>query len=386
MDVAPLTDAQPSGDDGPAPLTDARATASPTPGHRWRRALAGARLRTPRRRRCISARSFSRRWCSAAAGDATEDDARRARVQHVGPRRARRGGGGRPRRGRRRHPGPRRGGAPGPGVRIGLAVLLAIAMSWARTPSRTSICTDRFSGEVANRAFSLYLSLLLAVPQGWWKSRHLAHHQSPAGRRLAVRAACFDGARGAGRLLGAVALFAAAAPALFADVSCPPSPWVRALCHPGPSGAPPAARPVSMCVRRSTTGCGSTTAFHAAHHRFPDGALDHAARALPRRTMREHPAPDAGWLERAPALTKRGRRASSTRWNGAALRLPPARRYLLATHAPGWSACSASPVDTAAIREITIIGWRSLPAHGTRARPLAPGRAPHARGCRARAP
>jgi len=58
-----------------------------------------------------------------------------------------------------------------------IGVVLGVAMCWgANTVSHIHLHRPLFQSPTANRWFSLYLSVLLTVPQRWWKVRHLAHH------------------------------------------------------------------------------------------------------------------------------------------------------------------------------------------------------------------
>ena len=62
--------------------------------------------------------------------------------------------------------------APPPTARAALAVTLGLAMNWnSNTISHIHLHAPIFRGQAANRVFSLYLSLLLGVPQSWWKRR-----------------------------------------------------------------------------------------------------------------------------------------------------------------------------------------------------------------------
>src|SRR5437899_11220155 len=80
--------------------------------------------------------------------------------------------------------------APGTGglARTALVVVLGLAMNWgSNTVSHIHLHAPIFRAERANRAFALALSVLLAVPQSWWKLRHLEHHGLPEGRAPAAR-------------------------------------------------------------------------------------------------------------------------------------------------------------------------------------------------------
>lgn len=66
------------------------------------------------------------------------------------------------------------GGPPMPAVAVGL---------WwgANTIAHNFIHLPFFRSRQANRAFSVYLTLVLGVPQTVWRARHLAHHAADAG-------------------------------------------------------------------------------------------------------------------------------------------------------------------------------------------------------------
>jgi hypothetical protein len=64
-------------------------------------------------------------------------------------------------------------------------VLIAFGVWWmSNTVAHTFIHRPFFHGGHANRAFALYLSMALGIPQALWRARHLAHH---AGREPRVR-------------------------------------------------------------------------------------------------------------------------------------------------------------------------------------------------------
>src|SRR5438093_10600605 len=56
-------------------------------------------------------------------------------------------------------------------------LLIALGLWWcANTVSHNFIHLPFFRSRSANSAFSVYLSLLLGLPQTFWRQRHLAHH------------------------------------------------------------------------------------------------------------------------------------------------------------------------------------------------------------------
>lgn len=89
----------------------------------------------------------------------------------------------------------------GSGVFVGLSIvhatllflapsapLIAILMWWnANTISHNFIHRPFFRPASANRAYALFLSLLLGVPQSLWRIRHLAHHANAAGHVVAPK-------------------------------------------------------------------------------------------------------------------------------------------------------------------------------------------------------
>jgi hypothetical protein len=84
----------------------------------------------------------------------------------------------------------------GPGVLIALSLvhgclllaapsapLIAVLLWWnANTVSHNFIHRPFFRSPTATRAYAVYLSLLLGVPQSQWRARHLAHHATRVGR------------------------------------------------------------------------------------------------------------------------------------------------------------------------------------------------------------
>jgi hypothetical protein len=62
---------------------------------------------------------------------------------------------------------------------------VAVGLVWAsNTVAHIHLHTPLFHDGVGNRAFALYLTVTLGIPQGWWRRRHLRHHgcaASPSG-------------------------------------------------------------------------------------------------------------------------------------------------------------------------------------------------------------
>jgi len=252
--------------------------------------------------------------------------------------------------------------APGAGIRVGLAVLFGVAMSWgANTVSHIHLHAPIFRAARANRAFSLFLSVLLAVPQSWWKLRHLEHHGLAAGREPELRAVLR--ARGLFELaiwLACVALFAVRAPLALATVYIPGVVLGFLLCaNQGRQEHRAAAAGVDVRAPLYNR-LWFNDGFHAAHHRFPEAhwttlparaAADDVVSVLP---------PILRALEELRALANRVAAAVIDALERLTLDLGPVRRFLLATHARGWRRL-LTPDDVAAIREVTIVGGGLFP-------------------------
>ena len=226
-------------------------------------------------------------------------------------------------------------GAPGPAARVALAVGLALAMNWgSNTVSHIHLHALLFRGARANRAFSLFLSVVLAVPQSWWKLRHLAHHDLPAARDdAAARALRAHGGVELAVLLVVITAFTVAAPLAFATVYAPGVLLGFLLC----------ANQGWQEHRRSAAGVDVhallynrlwfNDGFHAAHHRAPEAHWTTLpARAAAGDVVSALP-PIVRGIEALPALANRAAAAALDALERATLGLAFVRRYLLATHA-----------------------------------------------------
>jgi hypothetical protein len=256
----------------------------------------------------------------------------------------------------------------GPAVRAAVVVLLALAMCWgSNTVSHIHLHAPLFRRPGANRAFSLYLSLLLAVPQRFWKHRHLAHH--------GLRGARKPGAEGwaeLGAVVAAGLAFAAAAPALFASVYLPALLLGLGLCavqgRQEHAGSEPGVDHHGRLYNRLWFNDG----FHAAHHRAPDAHWTTLpARAGAGDLVSPLP-PVARWLDRLPALCNRLGAGLLDRLERATLGSALVRRFLIATHRRAWVALLAT-VDRARLREVTIVGGGLFPRTALVLAELLPG-------------
>ena len=252
--------------------------------------------------------------------------------------------------------------APGPVARASLALLLAVAMNWsANTVSHIHLHGPLFRGERANRAFSLFLSVLLAVPQSWWTLRHLEHHGLLAGRDRALGPVLR--ARGAvelGAWLACLVPFAAAAPIALVTVYLPGIALGLLLCA-NQGRQEHRAGAAGVDVRAPLYNrLWFNDGFHAAHHRAPQAHWTTLpSQAGPEDVVSPLP-PILRWLEELRLLANQAAAATIDALERATLWVAPVRRYLLATHARAWSQL-LSPADIAAIREVTIIGGGLYP-------------------------
>ncbi len=103
-----------------------------------------------------------------------------------------------------------------------VAIAGAVGMWWgSNTFSHIHLHTPLFRSRIANGGLSLGFTLLLGVPQSWWRHRHLAHHAglspAPAPRPPVLRATLGEAA-----LLGVLwATLAVAAPLAFLGAYLP---------------------------------------------------------------------------------------------------------------------------------------------------------------------
>ena len=68
-------------------------------------------------------------------------------------------------------------------------LLIGIGLWWtANTVAHNFIHTPFFRSRALNRAYSLFLSALMGIPQSLWRDRHLRHHRALHGVERAVRA------------------------------------------------------------------------------------------------------------------------------------------------------------------------------------------------------
>jgi hypothetical protein len=245
-------------------------------------------------------------------------------------------------------------------ARVVAVAALGVAMCWGcNTVSHVHLHTPLFARPAANRAFGLYLTLLLGVPQQLWRERHLRHHAPPApggpddggprgGRALGELAAL-------GALLAALAL---AAPGVLLTLWLPGLALGLVLCALQGRGEHLQAAGVDQRGRLYNLLC-FNDGYHAAHHRrpalhwslLPGEAADADARSALPPVLRAL-APWPGRLAPGPALLDALERL--------ALRLAPLRRLLLATHRPALAALLAR-LDPDRFAHVVVVGGGLYP-------------------------
>jgi hypothetical protein len=205
--------------------------------------------------------------------------------------------------------------------------LIGIGLWWtANTAAHNFIHTPFFRSRALNRAYSLFLSALMGIPQSLWRERHLRHHRA---ERDAGRAAhtgrdhplwTSDVAAEAGVVLVIWATAAVADPAFFLGVYLPGYLVGLGLCS--LQGHFEHARGTTSHYGWLYNWCFFNDGYHAEHHLRPG---EHWTR------LRSHPLPAARTSRWPPVL----------RWLDAftleslerrVLRSPRLQRFVLSAH------------------------------------------------------
>jgi hypothetical protein len=258
---------------------------------------------------------------------------------------------------------------------------LALAMCWsANTVSHIHLHKPLFRARWANTLFSLYLTLLLGIPQGHWRRRHLRHHgldTRAGGVGPAPRYGSRTGAVGVGlapangpgdprglldlaevaALLVALAALGVVAPERLLGLWAPAIALGMALCALQGRGEHLHAPGVDH--RGSLYNLlWFNDGYHAAHHRDPDlhwTAL--RAKAQPADRVSRWP-PVLRWVEESAAAANRVQAWTLDRLERLALRLECVRRLLMRTHEPALRALLA---HLGPVGEVVIVGGGLFP-------------------------
>jgi len=157
--------------------------------------------------------------------------------------------------------------AGGSFVKVAVIVPLALAMCWGcNTVAHIHIHRPLFRNGWVNAVFRGYLTVLLAVPQGWWRTRHLQHHGIHS-QHVDVRAGMV--AEWAILLVG-IGLFAALAPALLIEVYLPALGLGLGLCAMQGRGEHPVSDAGVDHHGTFYNRLWFNDGFHCAHHRNPE--------------------------------------------------------------------------------------------------------------------
>lgn len=250
---------------------------------------------------------------------------------------------------------------------------LAVGLVWtSNTVSHVHLHTPVFVSATANRVFSLFLTVVLGIPQSGWKRRHLHHHgllrlevggtRSGRGERIEVAA-----------LLGAWIAAAMLAPAAFFGAVLPVWLLGLGLCalqghYEHVDGSAAGVDHHGRLYNRLWFNDG----HHRHHHRDPSAHWTTLATILeplavpPESRVSPWP-PLLRWLDapspRLQSLNGWARTLIPTaldRLERTALRSRAARRLLLATHAPALAAL-VKEMGEPAPRRICVVGGGLFP-------------------------
>lgn len=254
------------------------------------------------------------------------------------------------------------------------ALFVATGMWWSsNTVSHNHLHNPVFRSRRANRALSLYLSVLLLVPQTLWRTRHLAHHAGTWG------GAERSGKRALGRRtqleIGACLLCFGAlctwAPRLMLLGVAPGYLLGLGLCwlqghYEHAAGGEAGVSHYSWLYNRLWLNDG----FHVEHHRFP---REHWTRLPMRRVVEGNVSifpPVLRWLASASGACNRLQGALLCRLEQLALRSPCLQTWLIGVHA---RALSALWPHVGAVLRVAVVGGGLFPRTALALRRVAPG-------------
>lgn len=239
------------------------------------------------------------------------------------------------------------------------AAAVGVLLWWdANTVSHNHLHNPLFRRRGHNRAFSLYLSLLLGVPQALWRSRHLWHH---AGERRDRRPRPI-GVRGLvelGAVLGLWAALFLLLPRFFLLVYVPGYLVGMLLCkaqgHYEHAGRPVSEVPGVSCYGPTYNRLWFNDGFHVEHHLFPS---EHWSR-LPRRRQKDAPVSGLPPVLRFFDVLRAALLGGLERW---ALRPGAIQRFMLHTHARALSRVLPGLERThGPLRRIALVGGGLFP-------------------------
>lgn len=233
-------------------------------------------------------------------------------------------------------------------------VLIALGMWWnANTIAHNFIHRPFFPTRALNRLYSVFLSLLLGLPQTLWRDRHLQHHAEIAPRlrlttELAIEAA----------LVGALwSALVAISPRFFVTVYLPG--WLIGLGLCQLQGHYEHARGTTSHYGRFYNLLFFNDGFHVEHHRRPTAHWTELGRLTAPDTRKSVWPPVLRWLD---VLSLEG-------LERLVLRSPRLQQFVLSTHERAFRRLVAGLGD---IQRITVVGGGLFPRSAIVLRRLLP--------------
>jgi Fatty acid desaturase len=223
------------------------------------------------------------------------------------------------------------------------APVIALGLWWsANTIAHNFIHHPFFRVRAANRAFSVYLSLLLGLPQTLWRDRHLAHHAERAWRLRLTRQLAFE-------IVAVAVLWIAlawASPAFFLDSWLPG--WLGGLAICQLQGYYEHVRGTVSHHGRLYNFAFFNDGFHVEHHAHPTRHWTE----LPRYADRD--APESRW----PAVLRWLERCNLDGLERLVLRSRRLQRYVVQRHTRAFRKLLATLPAT---RRVTVVGGGLFP-------------------------
>jgi hypothetical protein len=251
------------------------------------------------------------------------------------------------------------------------ALFMATGMWWSsNTVSHNHLHNPIFRSRGANRALSLYLSVLLLVPQTLWRTRHLAHHAGMGGNAQRERALGRRTQLEIGACLLCFGVLCTWAPRLMLLGVAPGYLIGLGLCwlqghYEHAAGGEAGVSHYSWLYNRLWLNDG----FHVEHHRFP---REHWTRLPTRRVAAANTSffpPVLRWLASAAGAANRLQGAALCRLERLALRSPHLQTWLISVHA---RALSVLWPQVGAVSRVAVVGGGLFPRTALALRQVAP--------------